>query len=82
MKMSGEQKRDNGDTGLFSFGVHELRQAEATLHSKQRRAPKVPRLEASVVPTAKAPRHSGGNNPYDTVGGFDRSRNWSRVGKR
>ena len=80
--MSSEQKRDNADSGFFSYGVHELRQAEATQHSKQRRAPTVPRLEASPVPPAKTPRHSGGINPYDTVGGFDRSRNWSRVGKR
>jgi hypothetical protein len=32
--------------------------------------------------SVKSPREDRGNDPYNTSGSFDRTRNWARVGKR
>jgi hypothetical protein len=37
---------------------------------------------ASARAPAGALRASGGNDPYNTSGSFDRSKNWERVRKR
>ena len=56
----------------FSFGTRELRQAQR----EQADAP-------AVDTAAPNPRDAGGGfDPYNSSGGFDRRKNWARVGKR
>jgi hypothetical protein len=59
----------------FSFGTRELRQAQREQREK---------LAAPAVDTAAPnPRDAGGGfDPYNSSGGFDRKKNWARVGKR
>jgi len=33
-------------------------------------------------PRGRAARDSGGSDPYNTSGSFDRTKNWERIGKR
>lgn len=54
----------------FSFGVRELRQANAREKLSVNSAP---------VKTANEQR---GVDPYNTSGSFDRKKNWAKVGKR
>jgi hypothetical protein len=54
----------------FSYGVRELRQANATKE-----------LSVDVAPR-KAANENRGFDPYNTSGSFDRTKNWIRVGKR
>ena len=54
----------------FSFGVRELRQANAA-----------EKLSVNFAPL-KAANEKRGFDPYNTSGSFDRKKNWSRVGKR
>ncbi len=54
----------------FSFGVRELRQANAT-----------EKLSVNSAPL-KAANEQRGVDPYNTSGNFDRKKNWARVGKR
>jgi hypothetical protein len=58
------------DTGSFSFGVRELRQAQAT-----------PAVALRTVARPVA-RENRGADPYNTSGSFDRKKNWARVGRR
>ena len=59
-------------TGEVSFGTPQLRQAQR----EQAAAP-------AVEPAAPNPRDAGGGfDPYNSSGGFDRRKNWTRVGKR
>lgn len=56
----------------FSFGTRELREA-------QRAQAAAPAIDAE----APNPRDAGGGfDPYNSSGGFDRRKNWARVGKR
>jgi hypothetical protein len=66
---SDDKTRDEPESN-FSFGVHELRQANAT-----------PALSVDVAPL-KAANEKRGFDPYNTSGSFDRNKNWTRVGKR
>ena len=58
------------DDSSFSFGVRELRQAKA----------------AQTLALAPGPGKSSckqqGSDPYNTSGSFDRTKNWTRIGKR
>jgi hypothetical protein len=54
----------------FSFGVRELRQANAT-----------GKLSVNSAPL-KAANEQRGVDPYNTSGSFDRKKNWAKVGKR
>jgi hypothetical protein len=43
----------------------------------------LPQLQLeNAQPQAKAVRDGGGNDPYNTSGSFDRTKNWARIGKR
>lgn len=55
----------------FSFGTRELSEAKR----------KKPLTLAEPVRKA-APAAAEGFDPYNTSGGFDRRKNWERVGKR
>jgi hypothetical protein len=56
----------------FSFGTRELREA-------QREKTAAPAVDTA----APNPRDAGGGfDPYNSSGGFDRRKNWARVGKR
>jgi hypothetical protein len=58
------------DDSNFSFGVRELRQAKAA------------RPLALDAGGKKAFCKEQGSDPYNTSGSFDRTKNWTRVGKR
>ena len=67
--MASDNKMMTDDSN-FSFGVRELRQAKA-----------VRTLALDTDP--KKPSHKEqGSDPYNTSGSFDRTKNWTRVGKR
>jgi hypothetical protein len=67
--MASDNKNRDEDTN-FTFAVRELRQAKA----------------APDLALAPGPKKGGfndqGSDPYNTSGGFDRTKNWTRVGKR
>ncbi len=75
---SADRKKD--ENSGFSFGVRELRQAKTAGHPQARQRPQAPPVEAMIQPVQ--PGQTRGNDPYNTSGSFDRSRNWARVGKR
>jgi hypothetical protein len=70
MTMSSDNKSRSDDSN-FSFGVRELRQA---------------RVAAQTLAVDPGPKktsyNSQGSDPYNTSGSFDRTKNWTRVGKR
>jgi hypothetical protein len=69
--MASDNKSRSDAENNFSFGVRELRQAQ--------------RVEAlSLVDTgiSKGRNKHQGSDPYNTSGSFDRTKNWTRVGKR
>jgi hypothetical protein len=60
----------NNNDANFSFGVRELRKAKTR--------------ESLSLNTGKLKlvNEDRGNDPYNTSGGFDRTKNWTRIGKR
>ena len=62
--------KNPGDDTKFSFAVRELRQAKAAQNLALQPDPK------------KACFKDQGSDPYNTSGGFDRTKNWTRVGRR
>ena len=58
------------DDSSFSFAVRELRQAKTART-----------LELDPSPTKPSCKEQG-SDPYNTSGSFDRTKNWTRVGKR
>jgi hypothetical protein len=69
--MASDNKSRSDTESNFSFGVRELRQAK--------------RSEAlSLVDSCsfKTQNKHQGSDPYNTSGSFDRTKNWTRVGKR
>jgi len=58
------------DDSSFSFGVRELRQTKAA------------RTLALDAGSKKPSNKEQGSDPYNTSGSFDRTKNWTRVGKR
>ena len=67
--MSSDNKNRSDDAN-FSFAVRELRQARAAQSLAIDPGPKKPAISQQ------------GFDPYNTSGGFDRTKNWTRVGKR
>jgi hypothetical protein len=67
MTMASESKNNDAN---FSFGVRELRKAKA-------RDPLS--LDTSKL---KLVNENHGSDPYNTSGSFDRTKNWTRIGKR
>jgi hypothetical protein len=67
--MASDYKNRGEDTN-FSFAVRELRQARAVQNLALDPGPK------------KTADNNQGSDPYNTSGGFDRTKNWTRVGKR
>jgi len=58
------------DDSNFSFGVRELREAKTV-------------RTLALDPSPKKPSYKEqGSDPYNTSGSFDRTKNWTRVGKR
>jgi hypothetical protein len=68
--MTSDRKAGNDPESTFSFGVRELRQANAVRELRVDDAP------------IKAANEKRGFDPYNTTGSFDRKKNWVRVGKR
>jgi hypothetical protein len=66
---SDSKTRGTGDSD-FSFGVRELRQAKAAQTLALEPGPKKPSYKEQ------------GCDPYNTSGSFDRTKNWTRVGRR
>jgi hypothetical protein len=73
--MESDSKTRGASDSDFSFGVRELRQARAqklALHP-----------DPKLHPDPNKPSHKEqGGDPYNTSGSFDRTKNWTRVGKR
>jgi hypothetical protein len=67
-QMTSETK--SSDDANFSFGVRELRRAK----SEEPLA-----LDTSKLKVVNEDR---GSDPYNTSGSFDRTKNWTRIGKR
>jgi hypothetical protein len=68
--MASDYKTPGDSDSSFSFGVRELRQARAAQN-------------LAVDPIPKKPSYKEqGSDPYNTSGSFDRTKNWTRVGKR
>lgn len=68
--MASDSKTPGDDDSNFTFAVRELRQA---------RTARVLALD----PGLKKPSYKEqGSDPYNTSGSFDRTKNWTRVGKR
>jgi hypothetical protein len=68
--MASDDKPANDREPKFSFGERELRQAERMRN-------------LALEESAPKPKSAGGGfDPYNTSGGFDRKKNWARVGKR
>jgi hypothetical protein len=65
--MASESK--NSDVN-FSYGVRELRKAKIRGSLS---------LDTSKL---KLINENRGNDPYNTSGSFDRTKNWTRIGKR
>ena len=68
--MSSDDKTRNEMDTTFSFGVRELRRAR---HEQQ--------LSVGDAPL-KAVNENRGSDPYNTSGSFDRTKNWTKIGKR
>jgi hypothetical protein len=68
--MTSNHKAGSDPESTFSFGVRELRQANAVRELKVDDAP------------IKAANEKRSFDPYNTTGSFDRTKNWTRVGKR
>ena len=68
--MASDYKRP-GDDSNFTFGVQELKQAWAAAHT----------LELDPGPK-KVSYKEQGSDPYNSSGSFDRTKNWTRVGRR
>jgi hypothetical protein len=68
--MASDSKIRGANDSDFSFAVRELRQAKAA-------------QKLTVDPNPKKPAYNEqGSDPYNTSGSFDRTKNWTRVGKR
>jgi hypothetical protein len=68
--MASDDKTWNDPESDFSFGVRELQRATITAA-----------LSVDAAPL-KAANDKRGFDPYNTSGSFDRTKNWTRVGKR
>jgi hypothetical protein len=68
--MASDDTKLSGDDSIFSFAVRELRQAKAARTLTLDPGPKKPSYKEQ------------GSDPYNTSGSFDRTKNWTRVGKR
>jgi hypothetical protein len=68
--MSSDYKTRNEADDTFSFGVRELRRARREQQLSVEDAP------------LKALNENRGSDPYNTSGSFDRTKNWTRIGKR
>ncbi len=68
--MGSDYKSVSDDDSDFSFAVRELRQAKAAQRFTLEPDPKKPSYKEQ------------GADPYNTSGSFDRTKNWTRVGKR
>jgi len=68
--MASDDKKNRGEDTKFNFAVRELRQGNAVQNLALEPRPK------------KACLNDQGSDPYNTSGGFDRTKNWTRVGRR
>jgi hypothetical protein len=68
--MASDSKLPETTDSEFSFGVRELRQAKAV-------------QALALEPASRKPAFKEqGSDPYNSSGSFDRTKNWTRVGKR
>ena len=69
--MGIDHKTRNDPESAFSFGVRELKQANAAQE-----------LSVDDAAPPKVVSENRGFDPYNTSGSFDRTKNWARVGRR
>jgi len=68
--MASDDRNSGNDDSNFTFAVRELRQAKTV-------------RTLALDPEPKKPSYKEqGSDPYNTSGSFDRTKNWTRVGKR
>jgi hypothetical protein len=68
--MANDDRNLRNDDSNFSFAVRELRQAQAA-------------RTLALVPEPQKPSYKEqGSDPYNTSGSFDRTKNWTRIGRR
>ena len=68
--MASDDRNRGDNDSTFSFAVRELRQARA-------------KQTLALDPGPKKPSYKEqGSDPYNSSGSFDRTKNWTRVGKR
>ena len=68
--MASDDRNSSNDDSNFTFAVRELRQAKTV-------------RTLALDPEPKKPSYKElGSDPYNTSGSFDRTKNWTRVGKR
>jgi hypothetical protein len=70
--MASDHEIRNDPESLFSYGVRELRESKKIDQA----------LSLSLVEPVKGSGASRGFDPYNTSGSFDRTKHWTRVGKR
>jgi hypothetical protein len=70
LTMASDSKTPVANDSDFSFGVRELRRARAAQNLALDPGPKKPSYKEQ------------GSDPYNSSGSFDRTKNWTRVGKR
>ena len=68
--MASDSKIRGDDDSNFTFAERELRQARTARVLELDSGPKKPSYKEQ------------GSDPYNTSGSFDRTKNWTRVGKR
>jgi hypothetical protein len=68
--MSSYDRNSSDSDSNFTFAVRELRQARVAKTLALDPGPKKPSYKEQ------------GSDPYNTSGSFDRTKNWTRVGKR
>jgi hypothetical protein len=70
LTMESDSNTRGANDSDFTFAVRELRQAKAA-------------QKLALGPEPKKPCYKElGSDPYNTSGSFDRTKNWTRVGKR
>jgi hypothetical protein len=75
--MATDHKTRGEPESIFSFGVRELRQADGA----KKLGVAAQELSVEIAPL-KAANENRGFDPYNTSGSFDRTKNWTRIGKR
>jgi hypothetical protein len=79
--MASNQNISKEPNSVFGVGGRERRQANDAANDAAKLAAHAAALSLNVD-SSKTPNVDYGSDPYNTSGGFDRKKNWTRVGRR